>query len=179
MSRLAGKPIHLPEGVEMKMENARLILSGAKGTLSLSIPSGVKIRSVDGAVQVEGENSRLTGLAAALLRNTIQGVSEGFRKKLELVGVGYRAVREGDVLKLSLGFSHPVEYPVQEGVAITVEDGMHIIVEGADKRQVGQVAAEIRRFRPPEPYKGKGIKYSDEVIRKKLGKAAKASVGTK
>jgi large subunit ribosomal protein L6 len=178
MSRLAKKPVPLPDGVEVKLGGAQLVISGDKGALPLSVPFGVKVRSVDGAVRVEGGDSRLVGLTVALLRNAIQGVSEGFKKELELVGVGYRAAKEGDVLKLSLGFSHPIEYPIREGVTITVTDGTRVVIEGADKRQVGQVAAEIRRFRPPEPYKGKGIRYSDEVIRKKLGKAAKVGVGT-
>jgi len=177
MSRLAKKPIPLPNGVEMKKERECLVFAGPKGSLSLVPVVGVTVKSVDGGLLVEGGNNRLTGLSAALIKNAIEGVAKGFRKELELSGVGYRAKKEGNSLKLSLGFSSPVEYHIDEGVNVVVEENTHIIIEGVDKRQVGQVAAEIRRLRPPEPYKGKGIKYAGEVIRRKLGKAAKAGAG--
>lgn len=179
MSRLARKPLPFPEGVEMKKEGDRLIFSGPKGSLSLTLPPGVDVESTDGALLVKGKESRLTGLSAALITNAVQGVNEGFRKELELIGVGYKVEKAGSILRLSLGFSHPVEYHVLEGVTVVVEGGTRIVIEGVDKQQVGQVAAEIRRLRPPEPYKGTGIRYVGEVVRKKLGKAAKVGIGVK
>jgi len=179
MSRLAKKPIPLPEGVEMKKDGDKLVFSGAKGALSLAVLPEVKVEKIDGAIKVGGEDSRLVGLFASLVKNAVRGVSEGFKKELELVGVGYKAVKEGNVLKLWLGFSHPIEYSVPEGIVVTVDKGTRIMIEGLDKQQVGQVAAEIRRFRPPEPYKGKGVRYVGEVVRRKAGKAAKAGFGVK
>ncbi len=179
MSRLAKKPLPLPRGVEVKKENNRLVFSGPKGTAPLAIFPGVTVETVDGALKIKGGSGRTVGLFAALVRNAIEGVNRGFRKELELSGVGYKAVKDGDILRLSLGFSHPVEYQAREGVLVTVEGGTRIVVEGIDSQQVGQVAAEIRRHRPPEPYKGKGIRYIGEVVRRKSGKVAKASLGAK
>lgn len=170
MSKLAKKPLPLLEGVIAEMKDDRLLLRGARGELTIVIPLGIKVERTDRAIKVGGKDSRVVGLFAAMAKSAIQGVAEGFRKELELVGVGYKAERVGDVLRLSLGFSHPVEYRVREGVSVSAEGGTKIIVEGVDKQAVGQVAAEIRRIRPPEPYKGKGIRYADEVVRRKSGK---------
>lgn len=177
MSKLAKKPLPIPEGVEVKKENKRLIIKGVKGELTLVIPSGIKAEKCENTVEVRGKESRITGLFASLVRNAIRGVNEGFRKELELVGVGYKAEIVGDTLKLALGFSHPVEYKIPEGVKITVEGNTKVVVAGVDKQEVGQVAAGIRKLRPPEPYKGKGIRYVGEVVRRKPGKAMKAIVG--
>lgn len=177
MSKLAREPFSLPEEVTVEERNGALIFKGPEGELILSIPSEIEVAKVDGALKVEGKSSRICGLYAALLRNAIQGVHEGFRKELELVGVGYKVEKAGDVLKLSLGFSHPVEYKVREDVKVTVEGGTRIIVGGVDRQKVGQVAAEIRKLRPPEPYKGKGIRYVGEKIRRKRGKVTKAMAG--
>lgn len=177
MSKLAKKPLPIPEGVEVKKENGRLIFKGAKGELALVIPFGIKVERGENTVGVTGKESPITGLFASLVKNAVRGVSEGFRKELELVGVGYKAEVAGDILKLALGFSHPVEYKIPEGVKIAVEGNTKVVVEGIDKQRVGQAAAEIRGLRPPEPYKGKGIRYFGEVVRRKPGKAAKAAAG--
>lgn len=177
MSKLAKKPLPIPEGVEVEKENIRLTFKGAKGELALVIPSGIEVEKRENTVRVKGKESCIAGLFASLVRNAIRGVSEGFRKELELVGVGYKAEIAGDTLKLALGFSHPVEYKIPEGVKIAVEGNTKVVVEGIDKQKVGQAAAEIRGLRPPEPYKGKGIRYVGEVVRRKVGKAMKTAVG--
>jgi len=177
VSKLAKKPLPFPDGVAVGKENKRLIFKGAKGELTLVIPSGIKVEKRENAVEVTGKESRVTGLFASLVKSAIRGVSEGFRKELELVGVGYKAEIAGDTLKLALGFSHPVEYKVPEGVKISVEGNTKVVVEGIDKQKVGQAAAEIRGLRPPEPYKGKGIRYVGETVRRKAGKVMKAMVG--
>lgn len=177
MSKLAKKPLPFPNGVAVEKENNQLIFKGAKGELTLVIPFGIKVEKRENAVEVTGEERRVTGLFASLVKNAIHGVSEGFRKELELVGVGYKAEIVGDTLKLALGFSHPVEYKVPEGVKISVEGNTKVVVEGIDRQKVGQIAAEIRGLRPPEPYKGKGIRYVGETVRRKAGKVMKAMVG--
>jgi len=179
MSKLARKPITLPDGVAVGKENNRLVFKGAKGELTLDVLPEVTVQTDGHSVTVHGKNSRLASLFASLIRGAVLGVSEGFRKELELVGIGYKAEKEGTNLKLSLGFSHPVLYPIRNDVNVTVEKGTRIIVEGVSKQVVGQVAAEIRRLRPPEPYRGKGIRYADEVVRRKAGKAAKAGSAAK
>lgn len=179
MSKLAKKPLPLLEGVTAEITEDRLLLKGAKGELTIVIPEGIKVAKSDGAIKVGGKESRVEGLFAALIRNAIRGVAEGFRKELELVGVGYKAERVGDVLRLSLGFSHPVEYQVRKDVSVSVEGGTKIAIEGVDRQVVGQVAAEIRRSRFPEPYKGKGIRYVGEVVRRKSGKMKAVAGGIK
>jgi large subunit ribosomal protein L6 len=176
VSKLARKPLPLLEGVTAEIKDSRLLLKGHKGELTIAVPPEVRVEETGGALKIEGRDSRLVGLFTSLAGNAIQGVSEGFRKELELVGVGYKVEKVGGVLRLSLGFSHPIEYKVREDVSVSVKGGNKIVVEGSDKQVVGQVAAEIRRLRPPEPYKGKGIRYSDEVVRRKSGKM-KAVVG--
>lgn len=175
MSRVAKKPIELPTGVEININGRAVTVKGSKGSLEHTIHSSVEIRQDDKVLTfVPRDGSKiamaLTGTTRALLNNMVQGVSQGFEKKLQLVGVGYRAQAQGQKLNLTLGFSHPVDYPVPEGVTVETPSQTEVVVRGADKQKVGQVAAEIRAYRPPEPYKGKGVKYADEIIVRKEAK---------
>ncbi len=176
MSRIAKSPIPVPAGVDVNISGQQVSVKGAKGNLAFSIHPLIRVSHADGVMRVETtkENKQgwaLAGTTRALVNNMVIGVSTGFQRKLELVGVGYRAQAKGKVLNLSLGFSHPVDFPVPEGVKIETPSPTEILVSGSDKQQVGQVAAEIRSYRPPEPYKGKGIRYSDEhVVRKEAKK---------
>ena len=180
MSRVAKSPVELPKGVEFSQAGNVVTLKGGKGSLSMELNSEVELAQEDGALQVSPRSgsrfsTAIAGTMRALLANMAQGVSEGFEKKLELVGVGYRAQGKGKVLNLSLGFSHPIDYDVPEGITIETPSQTEVVVSGSDKQRVGQVAAEIRAFRPPEPYKGKGIRYHDEYVRRKAGKLAVSS----
>lgn len=174
MSRIARQPVEIPKGVDVKLQGRHLAMKGPVGEMSMDIHRDVNVEQKDDRINVvldESSNSAMAGTMRALINNLVTGVSQGFERKLELVGVGYRAQARGKVLSLTLGFSHPVEYPVPEGIKIETPSQTEIIVRGTDKQKVGQVAAEIRAFRKPEPYKGKGIKYSDErVIRKEAKK---------
>lgn len=173
MSRIAKKPVVLPKGVEFKIDDGRFTVKGAKGTLSVVQPAGVdvKIENSELTMQPAGpEHVALCGTIRTLIANMVTGVSEGFERKLELVGVGYRASMQGKDLNLSLGFSHPVVFSAPEGITIEVPTQTEILVKGADKQQVGEIAAKIRAFRPPEPYKGKGIRYADENVYRKEAK---------
>ena len=175
MSRVAKQPISLPKGVEFKNQDGNLSVKGPKGTLSLAKPSGVEIKLEDGVLNLSPAtpaDDAITGTIRAILANMVKGVSEGFERKLDLVGVGYRAAMQGKDLSLSLGFSHPVLFKTPEGITITTPTQTEILVQGSDKQRVGEVAAKIRGYRPPEPYKGKGVKYSDEVIIRKEAKKA-------
>jgi large subunit ribosomal protein L6 len=174
MSRVAKKPIALPKGVEFSLNNEQFSVKGPKGTLTLAQPHGVDAKIEDGHVllSAEGDRIAMAGTARAILANMVQGVSTGFERKLDLVGVGYRANMAGKNLNLSLGFSHPVVFTSPEGITIETPTQTEILVKGSDKQLVGQVAAKIRGFRPPEPYKGKGVKYSDETIIRKEAKKA-------
>jgi len=175
MSRVAKKPISLPKGVECKIDSGTITVKGAKGTLTFALPAGVDATIEDGVVQFsarEQDDIKLAGTARALVNSMVIGVSEGFQRKLELVGVGYRAALQGKDLNLSLGFSHPILFKAPEGVTIEVPSQTEILIKGADKQSVGQVAAKIRAFRPPEPYKGKGVRYSGEQITLKEAKKA-------
>ena len=175
MSRVAKKPIALPKGVEFKNAEGVFAVKGPKGSLSIAQPEGVVAKLEDGTLTVAPANDSdmaLTGTMRSILANMVKGVSEGFERKLELVGVGYRASMQGKDLNLSLGFSHPVVFPAPEGITISTPSQTEILVAGADKQMVGEVAAKIRAFRPPEPYKGKGVKYSDETIIRKEAKKA-------
>lgn len=175
MSRVAKKPIELPSGVEVTVKGQALTVKGGKGSLDHKVHRAVKIEQ-DGNVlsfaPKDGSKSAnaLAGTTRALVSNMVTGVSAGFEKKLQLVGVGYRAQAQGKTLNLTLGFSHPVDYPVPEGITIETPSQTEIVVKGTDKQQVGQVAAEIRAYRRPEPYKGKGVKYADEIIVRKEAK---------
>ena len=174
MSRIAKAPITVAKGVDIKIDGRRVTVKGGKGSLELDLHPSVSVDLEDGVLTVKPANDEawaMAGTMRALLGNMVHGVSEGFQKKLQLVGVGYRAQGKGKVLNLSLGFSHPIDYPVPEGITIETPSQTEIVVSGSDKQRVGQVAAEIRGFRPPEPYKGKGVRYSDEhVIRKEAKK---------
>ena len=175
MSRVAKLPITLPKGVEFNNQTDNLSVKGPKGTLTLVKPAGVDIKVEDGALNLSPAtpaHDAITGTIRAILANMVKGVSEGFERKLELVGVGYRAAMAGKDLNLSLGFSHPVLFKTPDGITITTPTQTEILVQGSDKQRVGEVAAKIRGFRPPEPYKGKGVKYSDEVIIRKEAKKA-------
>lgn len=176
MSRVANNPVTIPSGVEVKMDGQLINVKGAKGSLSFSVHPGIEVQQADKeltfaikAGNAKG-NSALAGTTRALLNNMVTGVSKGFEKKLDLVGVGYRAQAQGKKLNLTLGFSHPVEFEVPEGITIETPSQTEILVKGTDKQQVGQVAANIRAYRPPEPYKGKGVKYSNEQILRKEAK---------
>lgn len=177
MSKLAKKPLPLPEKTEVEIKNRTLVFRGVKGEITLDIPVGVNVGRVKEGVKIEGEDRQVLGLFASLVKNAMRGVSEGFQKELELIGVGYKAAIVGDILKLTLGYSHPIEYKIREDVKVVVEGGTRIIIEGVDKQKVGQVAAMIRKLRPPEPYKGKGIRYVGEVVRRKRGKVMKVTTG--
>jgi len=175
MSRVAKQPISLPKGTDLNIQADSLTVKGAKGTLSIARPAGVEISNDDGTVSLSPaapEHDAITGTIRAILANMVKGVSEGFERKLELVGVGYRASMQGNDLNLALGFSHPVLFKTPEGITIVTPTQTEILVQGADKQRVGEVAAKIRGFRPPEPYKGKGVKYSDETIIRKEAKKA-------
>ena len=175
MSRVAKQPITLPKGVEFNNQTDNLSVKGPKGTLTLVKPAGVDIKVEDGTLNLSPAtpaDDAITGTIRAILANMVKGVSDGFERKLELVGVGYRAAMAGKDLNLSLGFSHPVLFKTPEGITISTPTQTEILVQGSDKQRVGEVAAKIRGFRPPEPYKGKGVKYSDEVIIRKEAKKA-------
>jgi large subunit ribosomal protein L6 len=169
MSRIAKKPVELPNGVELKEVGGELSVKGPKGELSLKLNSEVSLKVEDNVVTFEPKSgsrfaTAVTGTTRSLVNNMVVGVSNGFERKLELVGVGYRAKAQGNKLNLSLGFSHPVDYEVPEGITVETPSQTEVVVKGIDKQQVGQVAAEIRRYRPPEPYKGKGVRYADERV---------------
>ena len=175
MSRVGKAPIPVPAGVSNDAGGTTARVAGPKGELTVPIPHGIRVAVEAATAQVTRSNDSrpqrsLHGLTRALLANAVQGVSAGFQKQLELVGVGFRAQVQGKTLTMQLGYSHPVEFPIPEGIAIAVEANTKIVVEGTDRQQVGQVAANIRRCRPPEPYKGKGVRYAGEVVRRKVGK---------
>ena len=169
MSRVAKEPVELPQGVEFNLSGTAVSIKGGNGTLSLELNPEVEVVQEDNMVAVKPRSgsrfsAAVAGTTRALLANMVEGVTKGFEKKLELKGVGYRAMTEGKKLNLTLGFSHPVVFEVPEGITIETPSQTEVIVKGNDKQKVGQVAAEIRRFRPPEPYKGKGIRYADERV---------------
>lgn len=176
MSRIANKPVEMPTGVDLKVNGQTISAKGPKGELSITIHDAVTFEQNDNVLTfkaaIEDKASvAMTGTMRSLVNNIVAGVSQGFEKRLNLVGVGYRAQSKGKVLNLSLGFSHPIDYEVPEGITIETPSQTEIVVSGCDKQKVGQVSAEIRAYRPPEPYKGKGVKYSDEqVIRKEAKK---------
>ena len=175
MSRIAKAPITLPSGVDIKVQPGEVRIKGPKGNLVLALHPGVSLDLEDTEIRVQPASDSdipMAGTFRSLVSNMVVGVTDGFEKKLTLVGVGYRAQVQGDKLTLALGFSHPVEYIAPEGVSIEAPSQTELVIKGCDKQRVGQVAAEIRAFRPPEPYKGKGVRYSDErVVRKEAKKA--------
>ncbi len=176
MSRVAKKPISIPAGVEVKVDGQLVTVKGSKGQMQHNVHHFVEIACDDGKEVIVGvrNDERLAwahaGTARAVVNNLIKGVYQGFEKKLQLIGVGYRAQAQGKILNLTLGFSHPVNYEMPEGITIETPTQTEIVIKGADKQKVGQVAAEIRAYRPPEPYKGKGVRYSDEVVVRKEAK---------
>ena len=177
MSRIGQKPIAVPAGVKIQIHDQAVDVQGPKGKMSVPMPRGIKFQTKDGvltALRESDEQRALHGLARALVANAVHGVTEGFKKDLDIVGVGYRAEVKGKNLVIALGFSHPVEFPIPEGIQISVEKQTHMVVSGADKGQVGQVAANLRRLRPPDPYKQKGIRITGERLKKKAGKAGAA-----
>ncbi len=178
MSRLGKSPIELPKNVEVKIQDGEVVVKGPKGTLSFVAVPGISVRTEDGRLIVDcdvNQQSKKTthGLYRATINNMIIGVSKGFEKKLTLIGVGYRAAVQGHKLDLQIGFSHPTQLAIPKGVLVEVDKSTTIIIKGVDKQAVGQFAATVRAARPPEPYKGKGIRYENEYVRKKAGKAAK------
>ena len=179
MSRIGKMPIAVPAGVTVDIaENNKVTVKGPKGTLERVLPAEMEIKKEGDEIIVNRPNDlkkmkSLHGLTRTLINNMVVGVTEGYEKRLEVNGVGYRAVKKGKLLTLSLGYSHPVEMEDPEGIEVVVEDANTLVVKGIDKEKVGQYAAEIREKRAPEPYKGKGIKYADEVIRRKVGKTGK------
>jgi large subunit ribosomal protein L6 len=178
MSRIGKKEIPLPKGVEVRVDGASVVVKGPKGSLQTAIIPGISMSVENNVVKFErkdeeGKTRAFHGLMRALVANNVKGVSEGFKRELDIIGVGYRAEVKGREVVFQLGYSHPVRFPIPEGIEIVVDAKTgHVTITGMDKQKVGQTAAEIRSLRQPDPYKGKGIKYSDEVIRRKAGKAA-------
>ena len=173
MSRVANNPVELPSGVEVKLEGNDLTVKGSKGSLALSINEGIQVSQDDNVLSFtygDDDSKAMAGTTRALVNNMVKGVSEGWEKKLVLNGVGYRANVSGKKVNLTLGLSHPVEYELPEGISAETPSQTEIVVKGIDKQAVGQVAAELRSFRPPEPYKGKGVRYADEHVRRKEAK---------
>ncbi|MGN0556738.1 MAG: 50S ribosomal protein L6 [Acutalibacteraceae bacterium] len=180
MSRIGKSPVTIPAGVEVKVDGTTVTVKGPKGTLTQEVHPNMTV-NIDGSVLTvtrpndEKENRALHGLTRSLIANMVEGVTNGFKKTLQVNGVGYRAAKQGKTLVMNLGYSHQVNVDEIDGITIDVPDNNTVIISGPDKQKVGQFAAEVREKRPPEPYKGKGIKYADEVIRRKEGKAGKGS----
>ncbi|MBI3668612.1 MAG: 50S ribosomal protein L6 [Acidobacteria bacterium] len=177
MSRIGRKLIPLPAGVKVQIFAAAVEVQGPKGKMSVPLPPGIRFEQKDGALEAHRqseEHRALHGLARALVANAVHGVTQGFKKELDIVGVGYRAEVKGKTVNFNLGYSRPIEFPIPEGIQITVEKQTHVTVSGADKHQVGQVAADIRSLRPPDPYKQKGVRLTGERLKKKAGKAGVA-----
>src|ERR1700751_4650964 len=174
MSRIGNKPIPLPSGVKIAVATDKIDVQGPKGKMTLAVPQGISFEQKDGVLNVKPANDEhraVHGLARALVANAVHGVTTGFKKDMDIVGVGYRAELKGKIVNFALGKSHPIEFAIPEGIQIAVEKQTHLVVTGADKGQVGQVAADIRSLRPPDPYKQKGIRITGERLKKKAGKA--------
>jgi large subunit ribosomal protein L6 len=181
MSRIGKQPIEIPEGVTVEVASSVVTVKGSGGELSQAVSPEMRVTVTDGEVRVERpsderEHRALHGLTRSLIANMVEGVTKGYSKNLEIQGVGYRAALKGKNLELQVGFSHPVDFPAPEGIEFEVPAPNRITVKGIDKQLVGETAARIRRVRKPEPYKGKGIRYEGEYVRKKAGKAAKAAI---
>jgi large subunit ribosomal protein L6 len=177
MSRIGKQPIEVPEGVTVSLAPGRVTVNGPKGELSQAVSPAMKVEQSNGTVTVQrptdrGEHRALHGLTRSLIANMVEGVTDGFEKRLEIQGVGYRARLQGKALELALGYSHPVSVSAPEGIEFEVPQPTEVIVRGIDKQLVGEIAARIRKQRPPEPYKGKGIRYAGEHVRRKVGKRA-------
>lgn len=174
MSRIGNKPVSIPSGVKVQIKDGVVEVQGPKGKMSVPLPRGISFEQKDSTLFAKRETEEhraLHGLARALVANAVTGVTAGFKKELDIVGVGYRAEVKGKNLVLALGYSHPIEFPIPEGIQISVEKQTHMSVSGANKNQVGQVAANLRALRPPDPYKQKGIRITGERLKKKAGKA--------
>src|ERR1700676_2770347 len=181
MSRIGRKPIAVPAGVKIQIAPGSVEVQGPKGKLSVRLPGGITLEQKGAELQAlrqDDEHAALHGLARALVANAVHGVTTGFKKDLDIVGVGYRAELKGKMVAFALGRSHPIEFKIPEGIQISVEKQTHLVVSGADKGQVGQVAADIRSLRPPDPYKQKGIRITGERLKKKAGKAGAKAGGT-
>ena len=177
MSRIGKRPIELPAGVNVSISPGRLTVNGPLGELQQTVPQRMQIKQEDGTITVarpteRGEDRALHGLTRTLIANMVEGVTNGFEKRLEIQGVGYRAALRGTDLELNVGFSHPVVVKPPQGITFEVPEATSVIVKGIDKQQVGEIAAQVRKVRPPEPYKGKGIRYEGEYVRRKVGKRA-------
>src|SRR6266436_1210310 len=180
MSRIGNKPIPLPSGVKIAVAADKIDVQGPKGKMTVAVPRGVSFEQKDGVLNVKRnaeEYRAVHGLARALVANAVHGVTTGFRKDMDIVGVGYRAELKGKIVNFALGKSHPIEFPIPEGIQIAVEKQTHLVVSGADKGQVGQVAADLRALRPPDPYKQKGVRITGERLKKKAGKAGAKAGG--
>ena len=180
MSRIGRKPIPLPSGVKIALQTDRVEVQGPKGKLTVPLPHGITFEQKDGvlnALRATEDHRALHGLARALVANAVTGVTTGFKKDLDIVGVGYRAELKGKMVAFALGKSHPIEFHIPDGIQIAVEKQTHLVVSGADKGQVGQVAADIRSLRPPDPYKQKGVRITGERLKKKAGKAGAKAGG--
>jgi large subunit ribosomal protein L6 len=180
MSRIGRKPIAVPAGVKVQISAGSIEVQGPKGKLNIRLPRGILVEQKGAelhAVRQTDEQAALHGLARALVANAVHGVTQGFKKDLDIVGVGYRAELKGKMVNFALGYSHPIEFPIPEGIQITVEKQTHLTVSGADRGRVGQVSANIRALRPPDPYKQKGIRITGERLKKKAGKAGAAKTG--
>ena len=180
MSRIGRKPIAVPAGVKIQISKDSVEIQGPKGKLSVNLPRGIHLEQKGAelhALRQSDDQAALHGLARALVANAVQGVTTGFKKDLDIVGVGYRAELKGKQVNFALGYSHPIEFPIPEGILITVEKQTHLTVSGADRGRVGQVSADIRALRPPDPYKQKGIRITGERLKKKAGKAGAAKTG--
>ena len=178
MSRIGKKPIPVPSGVKIALTPDKVDVQGPKGKLTIGVPRGIRFEQKDGvlnALRDSDDDRAVHGLARALVANAVTGVTTGFKKELDIVGVGYRAEVKGKNVVLALGYSHPIEFPIPEGIVIAIEKQTHVSVSGADKNQVGQVAANLRALRPPDPYKQKGIRITGERLKKKAGKAGAKS----
>jgi large subunit ribosomal protein L6 len=177
MSRIGRQPIELPSGVNVSLLPGRVMVNGPLGELTQEVPARMKIEQSEGTITVSrpterGDDRALHGLTRSLIANMVEGVTKGFEKRLELQGVGYRAALQGADLRLDVGYSHPIVLKARQGITFEVPTPTEIVVKGVDKQQVGQTAAEVRKVRPPEPYKGKGIRYTGEYVRRKVGKRA-------
>lgn len=175
MSRIGKNPINIPDGIDIKFDNNNVEISGPKGKLNLKLRPEIKLEKKENLLLIKlnseiKEHEAMRGLYRVLINNMLIGVTKGYTKKLEIIGTGYKANVEGNKAVINVGFSNPVNYNIPEGIKISVDDGTNLTIEGIDKQLVGEVAATIRKIRPPEPYKGKGIKYTDEIIRRKAGK---------
>jgi large subunit ribosomal protein L6 len=179
MSRIGKLPVPLPSGVDVKVDGSHVTVKGPKGQMEMDAHPSMLMEVKEGELIVtrpseQKEHRALHGLTRSLINNMVVGVTDGWEKKLEIVGIGYRAEEQGKGIKLTLGFSHQIDYPAPEGITIACPQPTQVVVTGIDKQKVGQVAAEIRSFRPPEPYKGKGVRYAGEHVRRKAGKTAGA-----